>query len=96
MPFGVKFAQQPDVLHHDRQHPGQRPHADGAHEDQPQIAMSIPRSTSSKRRTSTEIGRSSGVDITLRAAKNDSGSAISDAVMVPANTMAMVMPICWK
>ena len=47
--------------------------------------MSMPRSTSSKRRTSTEIGRSSGVDITLRAAKNDSGSAISDAVMVPAS-----------
>ncbi len=33
--FRVEFAQQADILHHNRQHARQRPHADGADEYQP-------------------------------------------------------------
>ncbi|VTN14358.1 Uncharacterised protein [Raoultella terrigena] len=33
--FGIQAAEQAGILHNNRQHPGQRPEADGAHKNQP-------------------------------------------------------------
>ena len=71
MSFRVQPSQQTGVLHDDRQHPGQRPEAYRAHENQPQIAMSIPRSTSNRRRISRARVPSTTPRMMLRAAEGE-------------------------